>query len=207
MKFLEGKKKPISDVSRGQRKNAHSHEKHHHLLTQSGRIAPRRLQPAHSHMGTMQMRDFFAPPPPYYFFSHSPAVFGGPLAVFLPERFFLLPLLGEETLLSLAHRPSRGVSAGTTLCANLSGRRAVSPSGWGGVGAGGLSCRTYPRVTLVWFGWGFFGGGLVVWFFFSVSLLDSQPHGTGCGMMSGSFPVMKSEEADVRPLPAEDTTA
>lgn len=60
-----------------------------------GRITP--LQTAYSaDEGFL----FLFPPPPILFL---PTVLGGPLGVFLAEHFFLPPLLGERTPLSLAH--------------------------------------------------------------------------------------------------------
>lgn len=85
-------------------KNALSHEKQQHFWAESGGITP--LRTAYS----APVFSF----PPYILFLLT--VFGGPLGVLLAEHFFLLPLLGEQTPLSLAHGYNHGISAHTTVC-------------------------------------------------------------------------------------------
>lgn len=99
----------------------------------------------------MQMRDLFAPLTPF-FFPQSPAVLRGPLAVFLAEHFSPLPLLGEETLLSLAHRWNRGILALRTLCKPF-GQAGRDPLGHEELGDSPVD-PTRASVLLGWF-WGF----------------------------------------------------
>lgn len=176
MKFLEGKKKPISDVSRGQRKNAHSHEKHHHLLTQSGRIAPRRLQPAHSHMGTMQMRDFFAPPPPILFFFPQPCCVWGSAGCFPPGTLFPAPpsWRGNTPVAGPSPQPWR-FGWHNVVCKPF-GPAGREPFGVGG-GWGLGDSPVEPIPGSLWFGLGgvFLGGVWLFGFFFQCHFWTPSP--------------------------------